>query len=293
MLQVRPQWFVRMEPLAKPALEAVAAGDVRIVPERFEKVYNRWLGNIRVRCPYSALNIVDDNFTVSLPGGTYQMRPLACRSRSDESVLRSVAATARVLLIASGRVTDTGHSSEEGNTSSSVQALSVRSRLRSASSSERHSATGSPMADNPVRRPAVQAFFYWTTIAIAEASFKQECLVAACRTGVYRGSSGGATGFLCGTCSLTRRRQRRLPPACQMTMLWRATRQRPCWQRNKGISGLCHRLFFESNWTSTQPATSSSRVSDKETCRMQFLMKPMPVQIDPSEGCGDHGSNTI
>lgn len=49
MSQVRPQWFVRMEPLAKPALAAVANGDIRIVPDRFEKVYNRWLENIRVR----------------------------------------------------------------------------------------------------------------------------------------------------------------------------------------------------------------------------------------------------
>lgn len=47
---VRPQWFVRMEPLAKPALAAVANGDVRIVPDRFEKVYNRWLENIRDWC---------------------------------------------------------------------------------------------------------------------------------------------------------------------------------------------------------------------------------------------------
>ena len=51
LLQVRPQWFVRMEPLAKPALDAVASGDVRIVPDRFEKVYNRWLENIRVGSP--------------------------------------------------------------------------------------------------------------------------------------------------------------------------------------------------------------------------------------------------
>lgn len=35
---VREQWFVRMEPLAKPALEAVATGAIRILPERFEKV---------------------------------------------------------------------------------------------------------------------------------------------------------------------------------------------------------------------------------------------------------------
>lgn len=47
--QVRDQWFVRMEPLAKPALAAVAGGDIRIVPDRFEKVYNRWLEDIRVR----------------------------------------------------------------------------------------------------------------------------------------------------------------------------------------------------------------------------------------------------
>jgi len=47
---VSKQWFVRMEPLAKPALEAVANGDIRIVPERFEKVYNYWLENIKDWC---------------------------------------------------------------------------------------------------------------------------------------------------------------------------------------------------------------------------------------------------
>lgn len=47
--QVRDQWFVKMQPLAEPALAAVSSGDIRIVPERFEKVYNRWLENIRVR----------------------------------------------------------------------------------------------------------------------------------------------------------------------------------------------------------------------------------------------------
>lgn len=46
---VRDQWFVKMEPLAQPALAAVAAGDIKIVPERFEKIYNHWLENIRVR----------------------------------------------------------------------------------------------------------------------------------------------------------------------------------------------------------------------------------------------------
>lgn len=45
---VSEQWFVKMEPLAKPALAAVAEGRIRIVPERFEKVYNFWLENIKV-----------------------------------------------------------------------------------------------------------------------------------------------------------------------------------------------------------------------------------------------------
>jgi valyl-tRNA synthetase len=44
---VSTQWFVRMEPLAKPAIEAVRQGQIRIVPERFTKVYYNWLENIR------------------------------------------------------------------------------------------------------------------------------------------------------------------------------------------------------------------------------------------------------
>ncbi|KAL3143467.1 hypothetical protein ABBQ38_002278 [Trebouxia sp. C0009 RCD-2024] len=47
---VREQWFVRMQPLAQPALQAVREGDIKIVPERFEKIYNRWLENIRDWC---------------------------------------------------------------------------------------------------------------------------------------------------------------------------------------------------------------------------------------------------
>jgi hypothetical protein len=38
-----------MEPLAKPALQAVADGRIRILPDRFEKIYNGWLENIKVR----------------------------------------------------------------------------------------------------------------------------------------------------------------------------------------------------------------------------------------------------
>lgn len=41
------QWFVKMKPLAEPALEAVRNGTVRILPERWEAVYVNWLENIR------------------------------------------------------------------------------------------------------------------------------------------------------------------------------------------------------------------------------------------------------
>lgn len=47
---VSTQWFVKMESLAKPALEAVRSGEIRIVPERFEKVYNNWLSDIHDWC---------------------------------------------------------------------------------------------------------------------------------------------------------------------------------------------------------------------------------------------------
>jgi valyl-tRNA synthetase len=41
------QWFVKMGPLAKPALKAVRDGTIRILPERWEAVYINWLENIR------------------------------------------------------------------------------------------------------------------------------------------------------------------------------------------------------------------------------------------------------
>lgn len=47
---VSKQWFVHMEPLAKPALEAVRSGDVKFVPERFTKTYTNWLDSIRDWC---------------------------------------------------------------------------------------------------------------------------------------------------------------------------------------------------------------------------------------------------
>ncbi len=47
---VSKQWFLKVEPLAKPAIEAVASGAIRIIPERFTKVYMNWMENIRDWC---------------------------------------------------------------------------------------------------------------------------------------------------------------------------------------------------------------------------------------------------
>src|SRR5258708_2598061 len=47
---ISTQWFVRIDPLAKAALAAVKDGRIRIVPERFEKVYYNWLENIKDWC---------------------------------------------------------------------------------------------------------------------------------------------------------------------------------------------------------------------------------------------------
>ena len=44
------QWWVKMQPLAEPAIEAVKDGRIQIVPERFEKVYYHWMENIRDWC---------------------------------------------------------------------------------------------------------------------------------------------------------------------------------------------------------------------------------------------------
>ena len=44
------QWFVKMQPLAKPAMEAVESGRINFVPERFTKTYFNWLENIRDWC---------------------------------------------------------------------------------------------------------------------------------------------------------------------------------------------------------------------------------------------------
>jgi valyl-tRNA synthetase len=47
---VKQQWFVAMEEMAKPAIEAIKNGDLTFVPERFDKIYLHWLENIRDWC---------------------------------------------------------------------------------------------------------------------------------------------------------------------------------------------------------------------------------------------------
>ncbi len=48
--KVSTQWFVKMKPLAGPAISAVKNGETKFVPERFEKIYFHWLENIRDWC---------------------------------------------------------------------------------------------------------------------------------------------------------------------------------------------------------------------------------------------------
>lgn len=48
--RVSKQWFVKMKPLAGPAIKAVEDGQTKFVPKRFEKVYFHWLNNIRDWC---------------------------------------------------------------------------------------------------------------------------------------------------------------------------------------------------------------------------------------------------
>ncbi len=48
--RVSLQWFVKMEELARPAIEAVRNGDIKFVPQRFEKNYFNWMEDIRDWC---------------------------------------------------------------------------------------------------------------------------------------------------------------------------------------------------------------------------------------------------
>ena len=47
---VSKQWFVKMEPLAKPAIESVEKGEIKFVPERFTKNYLNWMKGTRDWC---------------------------------------------------------------------------------------------------------------------------------------------------------------------------------------------------------------------------------------------------
>ena len=47
---IKPQWFVAMKELAKPAREAVEKGELKLIPERMDKTYYNWLDNIRDWC---------------------------------------------------------------------------------------------------------------------------------------------------------------------------------------------------------------------------------------------------
>ncbi|OGY25543.1 MAG: valine--tRNA ligase [Candidatus Woykebacteria bacterium RBG_16_43_9] len=47
---VSKQWFVKIKPLAEPAIEAVEMGKIKILPKRFEKTYFNWMENIRDWC---------------------------------------------------------------------------------------------------------------------------------------------------------------------------------------------------------------------------------------------------
>ena len=48
--RVSTQWFVKMEPLAKPAVDAVKSGEIRFIPERMDKIYYNWMDNIKDWC---------------------------------------------------------------------------------------------------------------------------------------------------------------------------------------------------------------------------------------------------
>ncbi len=47
---VKQQWFVKMDELIKPAVEAVKNGEIRLIPERMEKIYYNWTDNIKDWC---------------------------------------------------------------------------------------------------------------------------------------------------------------------------------------------------------------------------------------------------
>ncbi len=47
---IKPQWFVKMDELIKPAVEAVKNKEIQLIPERMDKIYYNWTDNIRDWC---------------------------------------------------------------------------------------------------------------------------------------------------------------------------------------------------------------------------------------------------
>ena len=48
--RISKQWFVKMKPLAKPAIDVVKNGEIKLIPGRFEKTYFNWMENIKDWC---------------------------------------------------------------------------------------------------------------------------------------------------------------------------------------------------------------------------------------------------
>ena len=48
--RISKQWFVKMQPLAEPAIETVKKGEIKLIPGRFEKTYYNWMENIKDWC---------------------------------------------------------------------------------------------------------------------------------------------------------------------------------------------------------------------------------------------------
>ncbi len=48
--RISMQWFMKMEELAKPAIEVVKSGKIKFVPERFDKIYFHWMENVKDWC---------------------------------------------------------------------------------------------------------------------------------------------------------------------------------------------------------------------------------------------------
>lgn len=98
------QWFVKMAPLAKPALKAVVDGDIKFYPDRWTKVYTNWMENIRDWCISRQIwwghripvwyCVSDDKGTLKCPDPIVAMAaPVACprcgstHLKQDEDVL--------------------------------------------------------------------------------------------------------------------------------------------------------------------------------------------------------------